>query len=45
LRGSLRERMRGSALTDGRGFARGVEGEYRRMWREWCGGERHGGTE
>src|SRR6185312_3901168 len=33
LRGSLRERMRTSALMDAPGFARDVEGAYREMWR------------
>jgi len=36
LRRSLRERMGGSALMDGQGFARDVEGVYREMWRGWC---------
>jgi predicted O-linked N-acetylglucosamine transferase (SPINDLY family) len=36
LRGTLRERMRGSALMDGARFARGVEAAYRKMWRDWC---------
>ena len=36
LRASLRERMAASPLMDGPGFARKVEGAYRRMWREWC---------
>jgi len=36
LRGSLRERMRASPLTDGPGFARAVEAAYRTMWHAWC---------
>jgi protein O-GlcNAc transferase len=38
IRGTLRERMRGSALMDGAAFARDVEGVYRDMWRRWCDG-------
>ncbi len=33
LRAGLRERMRGSALMDGRRFARGMDGAFREMWR------------
>jgi protein O-GlcNAc transferase len=36
LRGSLRERMRGSPIMDAAGFARNVEAAYRKMWRDWC---------
>jgi predicted O-linked N-acetylglucosamine transferase (SPINDLY family) len=36
LRGSLRERMRMSPLTDGANFARTVEAAYRSTWRNWC---------
>lgn len=36
LRGSLRERMRSSALMDRDGLAREVESAYRAMWRNWC---------
>ena len=35
-RQTLRQKMKASALLDGRGFAREVEGAYRRMWRDWC---------
>ncbi|HVS72714.1 MAG TPA: hypothetical protein VHQ47_15770, partial [Phycisphaerae bacterium] len=35
-RRTLRERMRGSALTDVGAFARDIEGAYRGLWREWC---------
>jgi protein O-GlcNAc transferase len=35
LRSGLRERVRGSAICDGRAFARDVEGVYRKMWRDW----------
>jgi predicted O-linked N-acetylglucosamine transferase (SPINDLY family) len=38
LRGSLRERVAGSALCDGRGRARQVERIYRALWRRWCRG-------
>lgn len=37
LRASLRERMRASALTDGRAYARDLEAAYRGIWRTWCG--------
>ena len=37
LRRSLRNRVRKSPLCDSRSFAQGVEAEYRRMWRRWCG--------
>ncbi|GAB4198524.1 MAG: tetratricopeptide repeat protein [Thalassobaculales bacterium] len=38
LRGSLRQRYLASPLADAATFARGVEGVYRQLWREWCGG-------
>ncbi len=37
LRAGLRERMRASPLTDGRGYARALEAAYRGIWRAWCG--------
>lgn len=36
LRETLRERIRGSALQDFRGFPRALEDAYRRMWRRYC---------
>jgi predicted O-linked N-acetylglucosamine transferase (SPINDLY family) len=36
LRQGLRGRMEVSPLMDGAGFARAVEGAYRRMWQAWC---------
>ena len=36
LRRTLRDRMRASPLMDAIGFARGIEGAYRQMWRAWC---------
>jgi protein O-GlcNAc transferase len=36
LRAGLRGRLRGSALMDGAGLARGLEGVYRARWRAWC---------
>jgi predicted O-linked N-acetylglucosamine transferase (SPINDLY family) len=36
LRQGLRERLQSSSLLDGRSVV-GVENEYRRIWREWCG--------
>ncbi|MGB8167555.1 MAG: hypothetical protein WCF18_08685, partial [Chthoniobacteraceae bacterium] len=36
LRSTLRQRMKSSAFMDGPRFARNVEQEYRRMWRDWC---------
>ena len=35
---SLRERMKGSRLMDGRGFTRKLEEAYRQMWRRQCQG-------
>jgi protein O-GlcNAc transferase len=40
LRGSLRGRMRDSALMDEPRFARDVENAYRGMWRAWCAAAR-----
>jgi predicted O-linked N-acetylglucosamine transferase (SPINDLY family) len=37
LRAELRPRVLASALCDGRGFTRGLEEVYRRLWRRWCG--------
>jgi predicted O-linked N-acetylglucosamine transferase (SPINDLY family) len=37
LRASLRTEMANSPLQDEAGFARKVEGAYRRMWEIWCG--------
>ncbi|TKC81483.1 tetratricopeptide repeat protein [Trinickia terrae] len=36
LRAGLRSRMEHSPLMDGARFARGIEGAFRQMWREWC---------
>ncbi|NCF27573.1 MAG: FkbM family methyltransferase [Gammaproteobacteria bacterium] len=36
LRKGLRDRMRGSALMDGKGFTRRIESAYREMWRRAC---------
>ena len=36
LRGSLRERMKNSSLTDGVRLAAEIEAAYREMWSEWC---------
>jgi protein O-GlcNAc transferase len=35
LRGSLRERVRGSVLCDHAGLARSLEEAYRQMWQQW----------
>ncbi|HEY3901089.1 MAG TPA: tetratricopeptide repeat protein [Chthoniobacter sp.] len=43
LRRTLRGRMEGSVLMDGRRFARNIEEAYRAMWEHWCGGEIDGG--
>jgi predicted O-linked N-acetylglucosamine transferase (SPINDLY family) len=39
LRRTLRDRMRRSPLMDREGFARAMEGAYRRMWKAWAGRE------
>ena len=36
LRQSLRARMEGSTLLDGRALAASLEDAYRRMWERWC---------
>lgn len=36
LRATLRERMRDSPLTDGKGFCRRLEDTFRQAWRRWC---------
>ena len=36
LRSGLRERMRGSALCDGRAFTHLLEAAYRNIWQNWC---------
>ncbi len=40
LRGTLRERMRGSVFVDARQFARDLENTYRQMWNDWCASTR-----
>ncbi|MFM9995138.1 MAG: tetratricopeptide repeat protein [Phycisphaerales bacterium] len=42
LRGSLRERVRGSGLCDGPGYARRIETALRGAWRAWCADARRG---
>ena len=37
LRAGLRQRMRSSALMDGKQFAADVEVAFRSMWKTWCG--------
>ncbi|MGE7416484.1 tetratricopeptide repeat protein [Methylobacterium tarhaniae] len=39
LRRGMRERLRGSALCDARGFGAAVEAAYRTAWRRFCAGE------
>lgn len=36
IRVSLRPRMAQSPLLDAKGFTRGLEAEYRKMWGRWC---------
>jgi protein O-GlcNAc transferase len=36
LRATLRERIAGSPLTDGKLRARQIERVYRAVWRRWC---------
>ena len=38
IRATLRERMVGSPLCDGTGFARRLESAFRQMWRDYCAG-------
>ncbi|HEY0836929.1 MAG TPA: tetratricopeptide repeat protein, partial [Azospirillum sp.] len=38
IRGGLRERVRGSAITDAHGKVRHLERAFRAMWRRWCAG-------
>lgn len=40
LRRTLRGRVLGSALCDGRAFTRTLEAAYRAMWRAWCEGQK-----
>ena len=40
LREELRNRVAASALCDGPGLAREVEGKYREVWQRWCAGIR-----
>ena len=37
---TLRERMAGSPLTDGRGMAQVLENSYRQMWIKWINGDK-----
>jgi protein O-GlcNAc transferase len=37
LRASLRRLLKKSPLMDAPRFTRGLEDEYRAMWRRWCG--------
>ncbi|MGA3067765.1 MAG: tetratricopeptide repeat protein [Tepidisphaeraceae bacterium] len=39
IRKSMRERIKGSALRDEKGFAGEIEGAFRQMWENWCAGE------
>lgn len=36
LRATMRDRMRGSPLTDARGFTQDFEACLRAMWKDWC---------
>ena len=36
VRSSMRERLKGSILCDGRRFVADLEAVYRRLWRRWC---------
>jgi predicted O-linked N-acetylglucosamine transferase (SPINDLY family) len=36
LRAEMRPRLLRSPLCDGRGFTRGLEAAYRRLWQRWC---------
>ncbi len=45
LRAGLRARFEASAMRDGPGLARAVEGGYRQLWSEWCESREAAGTE
>jgi hypothetical protein len=36
LRAGMRERLRGSPLMDGAGYAADVGAAFRRAWEAWC---------
>jgi predicted O-linked N-acetylglucosamine transferase (SPINDLY family) len=36
LRAGMRERLRTSAIMDGKRFARSMEQAFRQIWRKWC---------
>ena len=38
VRRSLRQRVAGSALTDARAVAAGLEESFRDVWKRWCAG-------
>jgi predicted O-linked N-acetylglucosamine transferase (SPINDLY family) len=38
MRRTLRGRLRGSPLMDGKQYARDMEESFREMWRRWCQG-------
>jgi predicted O-linked N-acetylglucosamine transferase (SPINDLY family) len=42
LRAEMRTRLLRSPLCDGRGFTRGLEAAYRRLWQRWCATQQPG---
>jgi predicted O-linked N-acetylglucosamine transferase (SPINDLY family) len=40
LRTALRPQLLRSPLCDGRGFTRGLEAAYRRLWQRWCAAQK-----
>jgi protein O-GlcNAc transferase len=44
MREDMRQRMRNSPLTDGKGYAADVEAALREIWKTWCAGRKQSGS-